>query len=97
MEIEMSREHVYNIKTDNTAQILELHNQGYKILCPKCKSELLVVPDKEAAIRHQTRPGIYCTVNQNHICQWFVLASERRKFWDTYNEIMSKNDVGQDA
>jgi hypothetical protein len=84
----MNNEHIFNDALDNTDKIFELYLGGAKILCPRCKSELLVVSNHESAVKNKTKPGIYCPQNTSHVCRWLISASEHRKFWNNFQEKM---------
>lgn len=76
----------YDDATNNTDEVVKLHSKGVKVVCYKCGTELLVLPDRESAAKHQKRPGIYCPVSEEHVCVWFGLISSRNKFWQEYDK-----------
>jgi hypothetical protein len=87
----MKEEYIFDDALDSTEKIFDLYSHGVKILCPRCRSELLIVPDRESAVKNKTKPGIYCLTNTNHVCRWLVIASESRNFWDRFHQKMQEN------
>jgi hypothetical protein len=80
----------YNPSSDDSQKVIDLSHQGTRILCYKCKSELQVVSNWEAAKKFQKRPGIYCPVSEKHVCVWFHLADERERVWERFNQLQEE-------
>lgn len=72
---------VYNGDNISLQQLLELNSKGAKILCSKCGAELLIICGVESEKKYKKKSGIYCTINEQHIRQWFSLAEPRQEFW----------------
>jgi hypothetical protein len=79
---------IYKPLECETQSVLDLHYQGTKIVCYECNAELLIIPnwESEAVKKYQRRPGIYCPVNENHVCVWFHLDDKSKELWRRFHE-----------
>lgn len=73
----MNKTIIYNLEKYGLAKIYQLHENGYKVLCPVCNSELLFLKESQSDGK---RPGIYCPVRENHV--GISLITGRQKLWD---------------
>ena len=64
--------------------VCELIDNGYKVVCPICNSELIIALDKESAKKYKTHPGVFCPQSSKHV---MILAEiDRKDFWKQVNE-----------
>ncbi|BAS54380.1 hypothetical protein NIES2135_03670 [Leptolyngbya boryana NIES-2135] len=82
---------IYKTNTDDLEEILEVHQQGGKILCPLCNSDLLILDSYASASAHQKRPGIYCPTSDEHVNCTFLLADRHDEVWRRFEERMQKH------
>lgn len=77
----------YGISKD-LEKALKVHSQGGKVICHKCGAELLILNDWKSALNdgHGRRPGIYCPVNEKHVCSWFILSDRHDEVWRRFYE-----------
>ena len=62
----------------SSKQVMQWHNEGYSVLCPLCKSELVFITSlEEAKIKAPGHPGIFCPKNSNHYSVSFYLKEAR--------------------
>ncbi len=94
----MTKPIVYELKTSQSQEIVRLHNQGHKILCPVCHSELLVLETlEEAAQQYTGRPGIFCPVSENHVAVFFWLNEPREKVWNKFRQWKEQQEQNKAA
>jgi hypothetical protein len=86
----MKKTVIYNRNEDNIREAFELFSQGYKILCPICKSELLILADYDSSSKYQKHLGIYCPKNENHVGIRLFLRSVREEVWKKFYELQEK-------
>jgi hypothetical protein len=79
---------IYGTDTDDLEEILGVHQQGGKVLCPICNSDLLVIDSWESASPYQKRPGVYCLVSEDHVHSTFLLADRHDEVWRRFEERM---------
>lgn len=71
---------IYKIeKNYDYRSLCELHNQGYKLICHRCDSELLVALNLEEAANLKINPGIYCPRDHNHVNIHIYLREMRER------------------
>jgi hypothetical protein len=80
----------YDGKSENLQVVLNLHSHGGKALCYKCNAELLVLPDWVSANKYGKRPGIYCPVNEKHICTWFIFSNQHQEVWRRFEQLQEE-------
>lgn len=51
---------------------------GARLLCPKCRAQLIIAANPQAANASGVHPGIHCPVDQRHVNVLFNLSSSRR-------------------
>jgi hypothetical protein len=76
--------YTYDGGAGSLLKVSEAQKRGAKILCSHCGSELVVALDIDSANKQKVHPGIYCPVNQQHVCVMIELASVRRDFWEKF-------------
>ena len=90
----MEKPTVKTVKYENGTGIngvCEIIDAGYKVVCPICKSELIVALDKESSKKYKTHPGIFCPKDSKHV---MILAEiDRRDFWKKVNENIKELEV----
>ncbi|MCC5636660.1 hypothetical protein LC593_12450 [Nostoc sp. CHAB 5844] len=66
---------IYEGKTENLQEALDIYTHGCRILCAVCGSELIIIAyeDKELITQHQLKPGIYCPISPKHIYARFIV------------------------
>ena len=79
------KEFVYDGSSEGLRQVYEFHPRGTAILCPKCRSQLIVALDLEAANRHKVHPGLYCPLDANHMTELLSLAEVHRKVFEIFS------------
>ncbi|WP_392530138.1 hypothetical protein [Nostoc sp. C117] len=83
----MDKSFVY-VRGSNISEVVDMHSQGVKILCPVCMSELLIIPDGDMASKHHMAPGVYCPVSKQHV--HIKLFLSRKNVWKRVKEIMQE-------
>ncbi|MGL6344635.1 MAG: hypothetical protein ACRC80_36485 [Waterburya sp.] len=61
-------------------EILRLHNDGYTVICPLCKSELVF-----------QKSGVWCPKNPNHYSVHDYPGDVARKNWERTRKYMIKD------
>jgi hypothetical protein len=64
---------VYDETSAMRNNLEEYAKEGITLLCPRCKSELIVALDVESIRKHQVHPGIYCSKYPNHFFEMFEI------------------------
>jgi hypothetical protein len=75
---------IYDGSHEAFKELTELQTKGAKILCHRCKAELIVALDLVSANKFGVHPGIYCPVNPAHVYELVELADVRRNFWKRF-------------
>ncbi|HBE16480.1 MAG TPA: hypothetical protein DEG17_15420 [Cyanobacteria bacterium UBA11149] len=82
----------YDGTPENSQKAMELYAQGVRLLCHKCNAEVLVLNNWDSASKYNKRPGIYCPVNEKHICVWFITSERREEFWRRFYEFQKERE-----
>lgn len=72
---------IYDLQKHGSKDIIELNAQGTDVLCPTCRSKLLIVTSKSLVAKYKKPQGIFCPKNNNHVWIKFILVEERNQFW----------------
>ncbi|MDZ7969667.1 MAG: hypothetical protein RM368_32790, partial [Nostoc sp. DedSLP03] len=57
----------YDEQIHSTSRAFELYSQGIRFYCPICNSEILVLEDYKSSSKYHKHPGIYCSLNEQHV------------------------------
>jgi hypothetical protein len=68
---------IYDGKAIGIREAFDLHAKGIPLYCPRCLSVLLVALSDDEANRLRIHPGIYCPVNQQHVCTTLSLKQQQ--------------------
>lgn len=71
-------------KNLNVNEIRNLHNKGYRLLCPVCSVELNVSFTLDEANKKGLIPGVYCPNDGSHFYLHLNLREARENFWDDF-------------
>ncbi|WP_413200704.1 hypothetical protein [Nostoc piscinale] len=73
---------IYDGKSENLKQALDIYTNGGRILCAVCGSELVIIgyEDKKLITKHLLQPGIYCPVSPKHIYARFIVGEHFEEF-----------------
>ncbi|MBZ8182375.1 hypothetical protein [Oscillatoria salina] len=74
-------EYIYDGENESLQKILELSEEKVKIICHKCKNELLILHNWRDSLKYNKRPGIYWPINEKHLCIWFIMSDRREELW----------------
>lgn len=72
-------------------ELLKLHEQGYKLICDKCNSELIVAVTQEEANNLGVVPGIYCPLDSKHLHIHVYLKDVRDKIREKLKSLNKEN------
>ena len=64
---------VYETGGELLEALLKLPPSEVRVLCPKCRSELLFAPDSATAAKLKMHAGILCPMNWRHVSVTFSL------------------------
>ena len=65
------------------AELVKFHENGGRIMCSVCNTELSVVLD--GTVEASCHPGIYCEENREHVSVLFEIRSpDFEEFWDQF-------------
>ncbi|MFO0790180.1 MAG: hypothetical protein U0805_12075 [Pirellulales bacterium] len=78
---------VYDGSAEQFAQLPTLLKEGKRILCRRCRSELIIALDLETANRLKVHTGVYCPKNSSHVCILIELVDARRKILKFFSEL----------
>ena len=73
----MTLSHRIDPARDTFPQLVDLHNQGVKLLCPVCGADVIVALDLESAGRSRVHPGIHCSRDTKHYGGVAEIAASR--------------------
>lgn len=88
------KEFVYDGSSEGLRQVYELHPKGTAILCPKCRAQLIVALDLEAANKHKVHPGLYCPVDPQHLTELLSLADVHRRVFEIFSKPAEGSEKG---
>jgi hypothetical protein len=60
-------EYRYDGSPEKRRELQRMIDQGARIFCDTCGSELIVALDKETANKHRVHAGIYCPKDRKHV------------------------------
>lgn len=88
---QMSKKNI-SFKRDKTdaSDILRWHDEGYNVLCPICKSKLLIAKTAEEA--GENSPGIFCPQNKMHIGIYFE-GGGRKRMWQAIDDLRTNRKI----
>jgi uncharacterized protein YbaR (Trm112 family) len=76
----------YDPKEHTLRKIKHLIKEGYILICPECRSDLIVALTVEDANKHEVHPGVYCSNNKSHIGILVSLAESHKRMWEIMNK-----------
>ena len=66
---------IYRHDKEFAVELIKYGAGDVKLLCPRCRSELLYAPDSATAAKLKVHPGIYCPKNWQHVCVTYSLRN----------------------
>jgi hypothetical protein len=67
------------------AEIISLRERGVELLCPVCRSPLIVALDDKLIREHACHPGVYCSRDSTHLLMLVEIRPENHeRFWDQF-------------
>ncbi|MBD2180091.1 hypothetical protein [Aerosakkonema funiforme] len=72
---------IFDGKGANLQKAIDVQSRGGRVLCPKCKNELIIATGT-----------IYCPVSQKHLCCFWTTTEVMSAFERFMNERHEKNE-----
>jgi hypothetical protein len=69
-------------------ELVSLDRKHRRILCPVCRSEVLVVLSRARSIETGLHQGVFCSANQAHV-SLFVSVGRPADYWDKFKKMES--------
>lgn len=83
---------IYDSQKHSSKDVIKLNAEGIEVLCPTCRSKLLVITSKSLVAEYKKPQGIFCPKNNNHVWIKFILAEERNQFWNKVGKRIKDSD-----
>ena len=75
----------YNSSRMSLNDVLDAIEQGDRVLCPECGSELVVALDDETLKRLRVHRGVYCSNDVNHV-SILIETKAASGFWEQFKK-----------
>lgn len=76
----MSQDLVYDGSLKSLRQVFALAGTETKVLCPRCRSELVVIIDAQTAAEKKLHPSIFCPRDKRHVFDLLNLRDSKDAF-----------------